>query len=959
MGKNISLRMRILLGFSVVVLIAVALGGLGVWNMLAAKGNSEKLASEYVPEVKVANELRGAANRVMYEMRGYGLAEEDQYYEQAKTEMLEVDKQLKEASDLAETAIHLKALKGQVQEAQSAVDQYAALMKKTEETIATMRNQRKTLDENAASYMENCAAFLSGQNEAFKRDLQEREKRISIVTRIADVGTQVRVTNFKAQATDDMTLMQQAVELLNGLKTQTGELRTITKDAEDIKRIDDTEAAAKKYADGMTAYIKTNESLVAAAKKMDENAAAYMENCATFLTGQNQKMQQEFGQADANLPERLQKITLVNDIIDAGNAVRVGNFKAQANQDPKLMQQVMEEFKGVKDITANLRSITRDTEDLARIDKTEAAADTYLAAMEDYLKGYHQLEIYRTEMDSAAGTYVAQCDAFLKGQTEKLVSDMQERHEKITLVNDVIDLGNSARLNAYKSQALRSPAIMQEALAVFPKLDEKYAALKQITHLEIDLQRIDNTKTSGDTYAAALTAFLKEWNNLQDLGKQRTDAGATVIAACKATADAGINNTVGIADDAVVSLARSSTIMIGGLILGALIAILCALWIASTITGPLKAIFRGLKTLSVAELQETGETFKSIIAGVTQGSNQVSSAAGQVSQSSQTMAQGASEQASNLEEVSSSLEEMAAMTRQNTDNAKQANTMATQNADNGRQASSMTEEMEAAAKKCSEAAGRMSVANQKIKESSDETAKIVKTIDEIAFQTNLLALNAAVEAARAGEAGKGFAVVAEEVRNLAQRSAEAAKNTSALIEGSQEVSNQGVQVSAEVTEMIDEIVSNVQKVNQIVAEVSAASEEQARLLGEISTASEEQTQGIDQVNTAVAQLDQVTQANASTSEESAAASEELSAQAAQLNETIERLAEIVGSGNGKQNGNGSGGRPSIAYDQDRSHPRHAGSSGFGRQKAALAAPSGKVVKADEVIPMDDDDFKDF
>ena len=390
-----------------------------------------------------------------------------------------------------------------------------------------------------------------------------------------------------------------------------------------------------------------------------------------------------------------------------------------------------------------------------------------------------------------------------------------------------------------------------------------------------------------------------------------------------------------------------------------------ALLMGRSIMAPLRAIFRGLKTFSVSEFELTGKRLIDVINGITQGSNQVSSAAEQVSQSSQMMAQGASEQASSLEEVSSSLEEMAAMTRQNTDNAKQANSMATQNADNSRQATSMTGEMENAAKKCSEAAGRMSAANQKIKSSSDETAKIVKTIDEIAFQTNLLALNAAVEAARAGEAGKGFAVVAEEVRNLAQRSAEAAKNTSALIEESQQASGQGVQVSSEVAEMIDEIVGNVQKVNQIVTEVSVASDEQARLLGEISTACEEQTQGIDQVNTAVSQLDQVTQSNASSSEESASASEELSAQAQQLNETILVLDDIVGTGNEGKEVAVAGERKTPTHQISHPHPQIQSHQGVGKPrgsgmvKASLPAPKKKTAKADEVIPMEDDDFKDF
>ncbi len=265
-----------------------------------------------------------------------------------------------------------------------------------------------------------------------------------------------------------------------------------------------------------------------------------------------------------------------------------------------------------------------------------------------------------------------------------------------------------------------------------------------------------------------------------------------------------------------------------------------------------------------------------IVAQLTEGSEQVASASGQVSSASQSLAEGATEQAAGLEETSSSLEEMASMTKQNADNAQQANTLAT--------------EARKAANDGSESMGRMNTAIQDIQKSSDETAKIIKVIDEIAFQTNLLALNAAVEAARAGEAGKGFAVVAEEVRNLAMRSAEAAKNTASMIEESVKNSKNGVDIATEVSKVLDEIVQGVGKTTDLVGEIAAASQEQA--------------QGIDQVNTAVAQMDKVTQQNAANAEQSASASEELSAQAGQMNHIVAELAQIVSGNRQRSSGHG-------------------------------------------------------
>ena len=260
------------------------------------------------------------------------------------------------------------------------------------------------------------------------------------------------------------------------------------------------------------------------------------------------------------------------------------------------------------------------------------------------------------------------------------------------------------------------------------------------------------------------------------------------------------------------------------------------------------------------------------IRDLTEGSSQVTSASGQISSSSQSMAEGASEQASSLEETSSSLEEMSSMTRRN--------------AENTRQAASLSNEANEAAGQGIEAMERMADSISKIKKSSEETAKIIKTIDEIAFQTNLLALNAAVEAARAGEAGKGFAVVAEEVRNLAQRSAGAARSTSDMIEESQKNADSGVKVGEEVAKTLNEINEKVKKVNTLVNEIATSSDEQAR--------------GVDQINTAVTQMDKVTQSNASNAEETASASEELNAQAAQLNDIIGGLVKLVGNNSNKE-----------------------------------------------------------
>ena len=242
--------------------------------------------------------------------------------------------------------------------------------------------------------------------------------------------------------------------------------------------------------------------------------------------------------------------------------------------------------------------------------------------------------------------------------------------------------------------------------------------------------------------------------------------------------------------------------------------------------------------------------------------------AGIVSSSSQSLAEGSSAQAASLEETSASLEEMSSMTKRNADNAQKANDLAKQ--------------ARSAADKGVGDMETMNAAMAAIKSSSDDIAKIIKTIDEIAFQTNILALNAAVEAARAGEAGMGFAVVAEEVRSLAQRSAQAAKETATKIEGAISKTAQGVEISNKVALTLNEIVIKARQVDELAAEVAGASHEQ--------------TQGITQINSAVGQMDKVTQSNAANAEESAAAAQELNGQAAAMKESVVALLQLVGGG---------------------------------------------------------------
>lgn len=307
---------------------------------------------------------------------------------------------------------------------------------------------------------------------------------------------------------------------------------------------------------------------------------------------------------------------------------------------------------------------------------------------------------------------------------------------------------------------------------------------------------------------------------------------------------------------------------------------------------------------------------------LTQSAQQFSAAASEISVSSQSLAEGASEAASAIEETSSSLEEMSSMTRKNAENANAAK--------------ALMGEAQQIVQKVSGHMTNMSVAIDDVTKSSEETSKIIKTIDEIAFQTNLLALNAAVEAARAGEAGAGFAVVADEVRNLAIRAADAAKNTNNLIATTIKSVKNGNELTKSTQEAFKENMEISGKIAGLVDEIAAASDEQAR--------------GIEQINKAIVEMDKVTQQNAANAEQSASAAEEMNAQAAQMKAVVVDLANVVGAA--QRSGNGFALRKKFRGEK-------IAAPEVKTNVPSLPDNRRRTVKPEQVIPMEEKDFVEF
>jgi methyl-accepting chemotaxis protein/methyl-accepting chemotaxis protein-2 (aspartate sensor receptor) len=483
---------------------------------------------------------------------------------------------------------------------------------------------------------------------------------------------------------------------------------------------------------------------------------------------------------------------------------------------------------------------------------------------------------------------------------------MIERMDKIILANQMAQTISEARVAGQRALVRNDADMMLKAINRLPFMYKSLQDLIAQTRNPKTTAILKTIESESKAYENALKELVNVINETTKENAIRIKAAAEVIDSAEAVVNIGLKNVDELSKESDTNLDIATSIMVIGLILAVLISIAVAFFIIRSIV---KIVTESVKSLS-------------------EGTSQVVSASEQISSASVSLAEGASSQASSVEEVSATIEQATASNNQNAENSREANLLAQHSND--------------AAKVGNQRVQDLMGAMEKITDSSQKIAKIIKTIDEIAFQTNLLALNAAVEAARAGEHGLGFAVVAEEVKNLAERSAGAAKEITGIIEASIDQVKAGTEVANKTKESFTEILNGIKKTSD--------------LIGEIAISAKEQAEGMNQIATAMGSVDQITQQNASASEETAAAAEELNAQALSMLDNVSELAMLAGYDMGREN------RSAPKTTKRLSAPVMAPKRLGMNAKKPMSKPSATSTSRrnnEEVFPLGEDDLKEF
>ncbi|ACZ13006.1 HAMP domain-containing methyl-accepting chemotaxis protein [Sulfurospirillum deleyianum] len=618
--------------------------------------------------------------------------------------------------------------------------------------------------------------------------------------------------------------------------------------------------------------------------------------------------------SDVYAPE----VSLASHIFKLANQIRYDMRGYVYREDEASLVSVKKNFVELQNALAQAEALGKKYQLNALLENQKIA----VKGLAEYMRSSERLEkafLKRKSLDDKMGessvTFLKSAEAYLSAHEKKLKQEIEEkapagklleRNEKINRMHDVIEVITYSRVYGQRAQ-VKSDVLMLEG--AIQKFDMLYKILEQMKTVATEKEELADLKTiemAAKSYEDSLKGFEVIMQEVAKESVVLVKVAVDVLATAEAVAELGLRDVDEISKESTETLSIASNTMIIGLMIALVLSILIAIYIIRSIVN--------IVTNSVRSLSE--------------GTTQVVSASEQISSASVSLAEGASSQASSVEEVSATIEEATASNNQNADNSREANLLAQHSNDAARQGNQQMADL--------------MVAMEKITDSSQKIAKIIKTIDEIAFQTNLLALNAAVEAARAGEHGLGFAVVAEEVKNLAERSANAAKEITGIIEASIDQVKVGTEVANRTKDSFGEILASIKKTSD--------------LIGEIAISAKEQAEGMNQIATAMGSVDQITQQNASASEETAAAAEELNAQAISMLESVAEIAALAGYDIGKERPVVKASKASKQVASLSMPPKRLGMSASKKTKA----PTSSLKQSnEEVFPLNEDDLKEF